>query len=83
MLKLGKMCVRRTSSQRNLPSLMGAPAQKRFREVSDEDPMAISRGRSSDPYHQPHWISNLTLMQPLLSIPSASQAPSPLISPFD
>ena len=19
-----------------------------------------------DPYHQPHWISNLTLMQPLL-----------------
>jgi hypothetical protein len=44
MLKLGKMCVRRTLSQRNLPSLMGAPAEKRFREVSDEDPMATQQG---------------------------------------
>lgn len=66
MLKLGKMCVRRRLSQRNLPSLMGAPAEKRFREVSDEDPMATQQGPVVRPYHQPHWISNLTLMQPLL-----------------
>lgn len=31
-------------SQRNLPSLMGALAEKRFREVSDEDPMATQQG---------------------------------------
>ncbi len=55
VLKLGKMCVRRRLSQWNLPSLMSAPAEKRFREVSAEDPMATQQGPVVRPHHQQHW----------------------------